>query len=60
MSLGSAFSWTNGASPKKRWCDEAGTCCREAQESPGFIRGEDVNLEILDRSSPMSSLKMHV
>ncbi len=42
MSLGSALPWTNGESPKKRWRYEAGTCGREAQESPGFSRGEDV------------------
>ena len=52
MSLGSTLLWTNGASPKKQWCDEAGTRCREARESPGFIRGEDVKESIL-KTFPM-------
>ncbi len=57
MSLGSTLSWkvlascawTNGASPKKRWRKEAGTCGREVQESPGIIRGEDVKKRQLGR-----------
>ena len=44
MSLGSTLSWTNGASPKKRWCHEAGSPTREGWESPGFSRGEDVKV----------------
>ncbi len=46
VSLGSTLLWTDGASPKKQWCNEAGTRCREDRESPAFRRGEDVKVSI--------------